>query len=340
MTGDPKLPPADIPCSKQNQPSWPVTLIFGLGIILVAEALLFVDVLMRGGTVFPYGELVPPAGPLQTLSRWIAVNITPVCWTGFLFTVDGLLTLQSRGKQGSLGPSQSPVRKRPVRFIACFLASIPLWLLFDWVNFSYVDAWRYHGLPEDILQRYVGYFFAFGAISPAMFLAAELYQQLGLRHVRGERLLISRRLQILLLAIGPVLIGFPFVVRDPIGSLALWLGWFCLLDPINHWLGAPSIIGDWHAGRWGRTLALATGGSTCGLLWEFWNYWAVAKWTYNLPFLGPLEDYRYFEMPLVGLLGFPIFAIESWVMFQTVVLVFNKVGIRFTEPLPGTSHIA
>ncbi len=61
--------------------------------------------------------------------------------------------------------------------------------------------------------------------------------------------------------------------------------------------------------------------------------WSGAKWTYHLPFLGPLESYRVFEMPLVGLLGFPLFALECWLMFQTAVLVLEMCGIRLNEPL-------
>ena len=37
-----------------------------------------------------------------------------------------------------------------------------------------------------------------------------------------------------------------------------------------------------------------------------------------LPFLGAAERYRYFEMPLVGLLGFIPFGIECWVMWQLI----------------------
>jgi hypothetical protein len=71
-----------------------------------------------------------------------------------------------------------------------------------------------------------------------------------------------------------------------------------------------------------------------GLLWEFWNYAAVAKWTYNLPFLGPLERLRYFEMPLPGLLGFPPFAIECWAAFQTIAWAWGRVKrLPPVEPL-------
>ncbi len=184
------------------------------------------------------------------------------------------------------------------------------------------------------MHEYVAKLVAFGAISPAMFLAAELYQQLGLRRLRGPRLRLGRRWQVAALVAGVPMLLFPFLVRDPVGCLTLWVGLVFVLDPVNHWLGAPSLIGDWRAGRWGRTLALAAGGLTCGILWEFWNYWAAAKWIYNLPFLGPLEQYKVFEMPLPGFAGFPPFAHECWVAFQTILLVTAAVRRRLAEPLP------
>jgi hypothetical protein len=123
-------------------------------------------------------------------------------------------------------------------------------------------------------------------------------------------------------------------VRDPVGNFALWVGMIFLLDPLVGWAGGPSVLRDWRAGRWGRTVSLMLGGATCGLLWELWNYWAISKWTYHLPFLGPLEQVRYFEMPLAGFLGFLPFAIECWVMFHAVVVAIGLSGLRVAEPLP------
>ena len=80
----------------------------------------------------------------------------------------------------------------------------------------------------------------------------------------------------------------------------------------------------------GRTLAAFTGGLMCGFLWEFWNYWALTKWTYNLPFLGSIERYKYFEMPLPGLLGFLPFGIECWIMWQLIRIPLDGLA----EPLP------
>ena len=87
---------------------------------------------------------------------------------------------------------------------------------------------------------------------------------------------------------------------------------------------------DWQRGWYGRTLAAFAGGLLCGLLWEFWNYWALAKWIYDLPFLGAWEKVKYFEMPLPGLLGFIPFGIECWIMWQTMRLPLDGL----VEPLP------
>jgi hypothetical protein len=54
-------------------------------------------------------------------------------------------------------------------------------------------------------------------------------------------------------------------------------------------------------------------GLCCGLLWEFWNYWALTKWTYTVPYAG---EFKLFEMPVLGYLGFPPFALEAFAMYN------------------------
>src|SRR3546814_20247166 len=112
------------------------------------------------------------------LARVAATDFTPIVWTGFLLAADGLLE----------GTGRSPLRARPRRFALCWLASIPLWLAFDWVNFSFLHAWSYHGLAEARLHRWLGFAFAFGAIGPAMFLAAEAIRRFGPGAIRWRRI--------------------------------------------------------------------------------------------------------------------------------------------------------
>ncbi|MEX0653970.1 MAG: hypothetical protein WD534_00140 [Phycisphaeraceae bacterium] len=369
----------------------PWTLWIGLALWGVAHALLWVDVMQRGGVLMPYDvvtfdELPEPVGRIEQAGRWMAVNVTPVCWLAYLLVADGALTWLARRRAQ---PQLSSIRSRPNRFAIAWLTSIPVWCFFDWINFYWMDAWRYHGLPDVFTQRLLGYFLAFAAISPGMFMAAQFWQQMGLRRLRlagpaptaawaltlGPPTVIVTVVMTLLLAgrgvagpldsqafavvtagvlVGPaaaallwrqpretvaVLIGLSFlawtlIARDPLSNLTLWVGLIYLLDPLNGRLGMPSLLRDWGAGRFGRTAALFAGGATCGLLWELWNYWALTKWTYHLPFLGRLEQWSYFEMPLLGFLGFLPFAAECWVVLNTILAGFAWLGLRVAERLP------
>jgi len=363
------------------------TLYLGLTLIVLCTLLvLAVDAPRRDFAIVPdvaVADLPPAQTPLQRLARWAAVNITGINWVGYLLVFDGLLSLvRARQSEGS------PLRVRPNRFLVAWLTSIPVWCFFDWVNFYHMQAWDYHGLPPHFAQRLAGYFVAFAAISPGMFLAAELYQRLGVRRLacpvhQGPRLtgilslgviltlaaiialigvvqqrgpafmlstlilvvpgafvgLVIRHLLATVFTFGLCFTAWAILIADPLGNMALWVGLIYLLDPINHRLGGPSILRDWQAGRLGRTASLMLGGATCGLLWEFWNYWALAKWTYNLPFLSGLEQFTYFEMPLLGFLGFLPFAVECWVMLNTIILGFERANLRLAEPLPDEQAV-
>jgi hypothetical protein len=95
----------------------------------------------------------------------------------------------------------------------------------------------------------------------------------------------------------------------------VWVGFVFLLDPLNHWAKGPSLLGDLEAGRTARIKSLLASGMVCGILWEFWNYWAAAKWVYTFPIM---QNWKVFEMPLLGYLGFAPFALECFVMYEFV----------------------
>jgi hypothetical protein len=197
-------------------------------------------------------------------------------------------------------------------------------------------AWNYIGMPGDLsllsrLDRYWGYFLAFASIVPAMLLSGQVFLNLGLFDwARSPAWRMPRYAKWIALLAGVTMFLWPLMGQNPIANLTLWTSLVFLLDPINQKLGRPSMFRDWQNGWYGRTLAAFTGGLVCGLLWEFWNYWALAKWIYRLDFLGPLERIKYFEMPLPGLLGFLPFGLECWVMWQTIRILLDGLA----ESLP------
>ncbi len=294
----------------------PVLFILGILSLVVLQVAHFASVLG-----------LTPGTPVDHAAEIIRANITPFAWCAYLMLLLGFLALRD---------GRSWLWRHFNRFAVCWLWSIPAWCYFDWMNFYFMRdpatgkrAWEYVNLPPLFQSRLAGYLVAFGAIAPGMFLTAEVLQRLGFRKIStrprpAELKINNQKSKIFPLAIfflGVLLAPIPILLGTPASNLAIWVGTWALLDPINLRLGRPSIVGDWMAGRFGRTLALGAGGLICGFLWEFWNFWAYSKWIYHLPFLGSWERYKYFEMPVPGLIGFIAFGIETWTMWQTALLV-------------------
>src|SRR5690606_26681246 len=98
----------------------PRTLVIGVAILVVAEVMLLIDVQRRGGFVVGHspGTLPEYQGTLGYAARYVAQNMTPLCWIAYLLVFDGLLTAISwrRGR-----PELSPLRARPNRFLVIWL---------------------------------------------------------------------------------------------------------------------------------------------------------------------------------------------------------------------------
>jgi hypothetical protein len=230
---------------------------------------------------------------------------TPICWTGFILFADSVV-YRARGR--------SWIRSAPREFALLALVSIPLWLVFEFYNL-FLDNWNYSGLPENYWLRMFGYGWAFATITPAIFEGAELMGLLW--RVPGSSAESHRTKPAeagfdsrgpLEIAAGVLMLIVPFVAPPGAArylAAPVFLGFIFLLDPINRRLGAEAL--DQR-----RLYNLLASGLLCGVLWEFWNYWAGAKWHYTVPIL---ERLKIFEMPLPGYFGFPPFAVECFVMY-------------------------
>lgn len=258
----------------------------GLGIIFIAEAFLFSGNEMVG--------------------RWF----TPIVWTGYLLFVDALVYKVKR--------SSLLVTDR-AEFLLLAVISIGCWWLFEFYNaprFWQSDLelwWHYHNLEPNPFLRRVGYDWAFATITPALLETAELFAATGFASLERSRAIkFSRPTLYLLTTIGATGVMLPLIWINEWLVPVVWLSFIFLVDPINALCGQPSITGDISRGDYRRLAALLASGGLCGVLWEFWNFWAISKWTYTVPYLGSV---KIFEMPVLGFLGFPPFAVECWAMY-------------------------
>ena len=235
----------------------------------------------------------------------------------------------------------SLIMNRPRRFIMLLPWSVTIWLIFEVFNLS-LNNWSYVDLPRNILLRWPGYAIAYATVLPGLFETYELLEALGLlkRH-NVTSLSHPRRLYLPFVLVGAAMLAASAVF--PLYCFGLvWGGFVFLLEPFLHRWGGVSLLRRWEAGSLRTFLVLMAAGFFCGILWEFWNFWAGAKWTYTVPFVG---FWKIFEMPLLGFLGFLPFAVECFVMYSFIVWALHVKGwereVRESPgpPLPVRCHV-
>jgi hypothetical protein len=279
----------------------------GLAIILSAEALLILRV------------------------AWVTSFFTPIAWTGYLLFMDGLVWSLKR---------ESRLGRTPGQFLVCAFWSVPLWLVFEVYNLR-LKNWTYVGLSENPWVGILGSIWSFATIWPAIFETADFVAALGLLRCgehdgartaskrespdwRGHDA-ISSSTRVAFFVLGLVMVVVPVIVPARIGAYLfglVWIGFIPLLEPITYSWKGRSLLRDYERGSLGMLHSLLISGWVCGILWEFWNYWASTKWLYIFPIM---QRWKIFEMPVLGYLGFPVFAVECYVMYEFLRTVNSRI---------------
>lgn len=246
-------------------------------------------------------------------------------WWAYILLADNLL-LMLRGT--------SPLSTRRREFLQMLPFSVAIWLAFEAFNFV-IRNWAYQGVPAETWLRWPGYALAFATVLPGIFITSEILEWLIYRrreppHASDHEPVPASSappLPRLLGAAGAGLTIAP-LVWPRFFFPAVWIGPALLVDPFLDRLGRRSLSNCIADGDRRRVWSLLAGGLTCGLLWEFWNFWAAARWVYSVPFFG---RWQVFEMPLLGFLGFPPFAVECWVLYQVLDVIRSRSRSAFTR---------
>ncbi len=204
--------------------------------------------------------------------------------------------------------------------------SILIWLLFEGYNLV-IRNWAYEGVPHQLWLRWIGYAVAFATVLPGVFITSDLVESLLDRNARSfasesEELTgaLSTRPAPWLFLAGLLLCLAPLIWPRYFFP-AVWLGPVFLLDPLLEKLGVRSLSLLTTHGERRRVWSLLLGGLLCGLIWEFWNFWAASRWIYTIPFFG---SWKVFEMPVLGFLGFPPFALECWILYHVLRTILTR----------------
>jgi len=273
---------------------------------------------MRAGKSVTSVRLATAAVVLIAVVLLRAYEIPPIptwfyvlAWYPTLIILDEVVVL--------LGGESLLARPRGLALMLWWSAVI--WFLFEAINFRLRD-WYYVFLPAGRLERWLGITVSLATVVPAVLLPERLLDRLGVwRDLRlRDFTLEPQHLEIagwvgwgLLAAV----LAFPRYLY-PLTWGAVWL----IAEPLLYRRDpAHSLFADMTHGSWGRIARLMAAGLFAGVLWESFNAMARGRWIYTVPFL---EHLKIFEMPLVGFLGFPFFALEVWSLYHLVAPHTNR----------------
>lgn len=229
-------------------------------------------------------------------------------WLGYCLFVDGLVYWR-RG-------SSLATRSWP-KYMGLFLVSAPAWWLFELLNLR-VQNWVYDGrqlftnLEYGILAT-----FSFSTVIPAVFGTAELTASFAWlpQKKNGPVIRPTRKTTLGFFIAGWAMLACLLIWPRYCFPL-LWLSLYCIMEPVNVWLGNHNLGQATRYGNWKPILALWLGVLVTAFFWEMWNFYSYPKWIYTIPFV---DFWHVFEMPLLGYGGYLPFALELHALYHFIV---------------------
>jgi hypothetical protein len=244
----------------------------------------------------------------------------PLVWFGYILALDGML---ARFRQPSI------YQRAPRLFWLMIPVSALFWWIFELFDLG-VHSWRYvNTAPYQGVTFIVLASVSFSTVLLAVWETATCVhmaiprsldrlrvfyrEQSNESENQAERSANRTRLSRVMWAsagFGVVSILLPLLLPGYAFGM-IWVSLFFLLDPLNFWMGRPSLIAEMAAGRYRTAMSFGLGTLICGFFWESWNYWAPMKWVYNVPFVS---QFHLFEMPILGYSGYIPFGLELYAM--------------------------
>ena len=243
-----------------------------------------------------------------------ASNIYLFAWYGLIFFFDRIVHyFEGRSLIGRLGPSF---------FLVLFWSSVA-WFAFELLNLR-IQNWYYIFLDEDPVVRFVGTVAAFATVFPGIFWIDYCLRLKGVGRSRRWRPLRFSHLSLIALQFDGLIMMMLALAWPHYFFPFVWIGLVLFVAPINYRRGIDGLLAQFEVGNYGPTLRLLLAGLIAGVFWEFFNFWARSKWIYTVPYF---DELKLFEMPILGFLGFPPFAVECACLYR--LLVWHRLAPPF-----------
>ena len=256
---------------------------------------------------YRFGWFPHPSARVQ-----VQLSYAPL-WAGFIIIMNALCVRRS---------GHSPMTDHPWAYAATFPASSLFWWFFEYLN-RYVWNWYYLGVSELGAAEYVVYAtVCFASVLPGVCAVAaflhtfpifddRVFSKMSCVDLRRPRWCAFLGVLAATGLCGIVFVPdftYPLLWLSPVAVFLLvqfLMRERCVLDPVAY-------------GNWSVFIRFAFAALICGLCWETWNYYALAKWVYAVPWA---HRFQVWEMPLVGFAGYLPFGVEcaavtAWILPQ------------------------
>jgi len=223
-------------------------------------------------------------------------------WLGYILVMNALCVMRS---------GKSPLTSHTGPYLATFPASALFWWFFEYLN-RYVWNWYYLGVSQMDAWEYAFYAtLCFSSVLPAVTATAAFLHTFGpFDDARFSDLspVNMRNWRTIALLLSVSALGLSGIVFLPKYTFPLlWLSPLMVFMLIQSAIGEPGVMGLPGGRNWALVLRFAAAALVCGLCWETWNYYAVAKWVYSVPLV---HRFQIWEMPLIGFAGYLPFGVE------------------------------
>ena len=245
-------------------------------------------------------------------------TFTPL-WVAFIVVVNAL-TFKRTGRCMMLD--------RPGFFLVLFPFSALFWWFFEYLN-RFVQNWYYVGVRFGPVEYFWYATLSFSTVLPAVLGARQWIASFkGFEKRYGN--FLPLRIPKPGLAAGLVLAvsGFGLtgigVWPDYLFPL-LWISPLLIVVSLQTLMKEKHVLSDIAYGNWSPVLTSALAALLCGMFWETWNFYSLAKWVYSVPFV---HRFQLFEMPILGYAGYFPFGLEC----VTVGLLIENLPIFSKSP--------
>jgi len=221
---------------------------------------------------------------------------------------------------------------RPRFFLVLFPFSALFWWFFEYLN-RFVQNWYYIGRELDPLEYFVYATLPFSTVLPAVLSVREWMNRwgwlgAGFRDVFPVRLRHPKPLAAAVLCLSGFGLAGIGVWPNLLFPL-LWVSPLLIVVSLQALMGQPHVFSGPARGDWRPVVSSALAALFCGIFWETWNFFSLAKWKYTVPYV---QRFHLFEMPLLGYAGYLPFGLECLTVGKLLegLPIFSR-----TDPEPG-----